>query len=57
MTQYLNKNGERTREHPKPKSNDAVANDNMDSTETRNTKRTKRTNEKPQTETEREGIG
>ena len=51
------KNGKRTREKPKPKPNGAVTNDTKDNAETRNTKRTKKTNDKPQTETERKGMG
>ena len=56
-THTINKNGKRAREKPKPKPNDAITIDTKDNAETRNTKRTKKMNYKPQTETERKGIG
>ena len=57
IEQYINKNGKRTRKQPQLTTQDAGSNDTIGNTEIRNTKRTKKTNRKPQTETERKGIG
>ena len=57
IEQYINKNRKRTRKQPQRTPHDAEKNDTTKNTEIRNTKRPKKTNKRPQTETERKGIG